>query len=102
MFTSSPPHILCWEDSWKQELISHPLPTPHKHAGYAESRSLHMTAADITQAAGREQPAPSSLFSSPPPPHPYASYLQHRAGSIHVFILLPLLLTLFNFSYLLI
>lgn len=68
MFTSSPPHILCWEDSWKQELISHPLPTPHKHAGYAESRSLHMTAADITQAAGREQPAPSSLFSSPPPP----------------------------------
>lgn len=66
MFTSSPPHILCWEDSWKRELISHPLPTPHKHAGYAESRSLHVTAADITQAADREQPAPSLLFSSSP------------------------------------
>lgn len=101
MFTSSPPHILCWEDSWKQELISHPFPTPHKHAGYAKSTSLHVTAADITQAAGREQPPPSSpSSSSSSSPGRTPPCLQHRAGPIRFwvfFIILALLLTLFNF-----
>lgn len=66
MFTSFPTHILCWEDSWKPELISDPLPVPHKHAGCAKSRCPHVTAANVTQAAGREQPPPSSLSSSSP------------------------------------
>lgn len=80
MFTHSPVQILCWEGSWKRELILHPLPTPRKHEGYAKSRSLHV----IIQVAGREQLPSSSLSSSA------------RTGPIPFFVLLHLL-TLLNF-----
>lgn len=59
-----------------------PLPVLHKHAGYAKSTTPHVTAADISQAAGREQPP---LLRSPPPPWLILSLFK---------ILLPLLLPL--------
>lgn len=99
MFTSSSTHILCWEDSWKQGPVSHSLPAPHKYTGCAKSRSPHVTAPDTTEAADREQPPPSLVSSSSPG---YPSPSMGLAPSFFIFILPPLLFTLFNFSHVLI
>lgn len=87
MFTSSPTRILCWEDSWKWELISHPPPQAAQTRGLCRKQ---ISARDHCQyyPSGWQGPAtpflPLLLLLLP---WLFTSRLQHRAGPIQFFFL---------------